>query len=144
MTALSDSPRWTGEAWFINADPIQVEQILLNLGKNAADAMPEGGRLIIETSNVDVDEALANEDTGLKKGGYVLLRVSDTGCGMDEETLEKVFDPFFTTKEVGKGTGLGLASVYGIVKAHEGHITCQSRPGKGTAFKIYWPGALGL
>ena len=129
------------ETRFINADPIQVEQILLNLGNNAADAMPDGGRLIIETSNVDVDEALASEHTGLKKGEYVLLRVSDTGCGMDEETLDKVFDPFFTTKEVGKGTGLGLASAYGIVKAHDGYITCQSRPGKGTAFKVYWPAA---
>jgi PAS domain S-box-containing protein len=127
------------EARFINADPIQVEQVLLNLATNAADAMPDGGRLIIETSNVDVDEALANEHTGLKKGEYVLMSVSDTGCGMDEETLDKVFDPFFTTKEVGKGTGLGLASVYGIVKAHEGYITCQSQPGKGTTFKIYWP-----
>ncbi len=128
------------DARFINADPIQVEQVLLNLGTNAADAMPDGGRLIIETSNVDVDEALVKEHTGLKKGGYVLLKVSDTGCGMDEETLDKVFDPFFTTKEVGRGTGLGLASVYGIIKAHEGYISCRSRPGKGTTFKIYWPG----
>ena len=127
------------DVWTIHADPVQVEQVLLNLGGNAADAMPDGGRLIIETSNVEVDEDLANEHTGLKKGEYVLLMVSDTGCGMDEDTVDKVFDPFFTTKEVGKGTGLGLASAYGIVQTHEGYISCQSQPGKGTAFKIYWP-----
>ena len=128
------------DARFINADPIQVEQVLLNLATNAADAMPDGGRLIIETSNVDVDEALANEHTELKSGQYILLTVSDTGCGMDEEILDKVFDPFFTTKEVGKGTGLGLASVYGIIKDHGGYISSHSQPGKGTTFKIYWPG----
>jgi len=127
------------EARFINADPIQVEQVLLNLGNNSAGAMPDGGRLIIETRNIDVDEAVASEHTGLKKGGYVLMSVSDTGCGMDPDTLEHVFDPFFTTKGVGKGTGLGLASVYGIVKGHGGHITCESELGQGTTFNIYWP-----
>ncbi len=128
-------------AWPVNADPIQVEQMLLNLGSNAADAMPEGGRLIIETANAALDQDFVRTHTGAKPGKYVLMTVSDTGCGMDKETLQHVFDPFFTTKGVGKGTGLGLASVYGIVKAHEGYILCYSKPGQGTAFKIYWPAA---
>ncbi len=128
-------------AWSINADPIQVEQMLLNMGTNAADAMPDGGRLIIETVNVTLDQDFVRTHTGAKPGKYVLMTVSDTGCGMDQDTLEKIFDPFFTTKDVGKGTGLGLASAYGIVKAHGGYITCYSDPGQGTAFKIYWPAA---
>jgi two-component system, cell cycle sensor histidine kinase and response regulator CckA len=127
------------EARLINADPIQVEQVLLNLGANAADAMPDGGRLIIETVNAELDQDFVRTHSGAKPGKYVLMTVTDTGTGMDKKTLEHVFDPFFTTKEVGKGTGLGLASAYGIVKAHEGYITCQSQPGKGTTFKIYWP-----
>jgi PAS domain S-box-containing protein len=125
----------------INADPIQVEQMLLNLGTNAADVMPDGGRLIIETTNVTLDQDFVRTHAGGKPGKYVLMTVSDTGCGMDKETLQHIFDPFFTTKEVGKGTGLGLASVYGIIKAHEGYITCYSEPGQGTTFKIYWPAA---
>ena len=128
-------------AWRVNADPIQVEQVLLNLGANAADAMPEGGRLIIETTNVTLDQNFIRTHTGARTGKYVLITVSDTGCGMDKEILQHIFDPFFTTKEVGKGTGLGLPSVYGIVKAHEGYVLCYSEPGQGTAFKIYWPAA---
>jgi signal transduction histidine kinase/ActR/RegA family two-component response regulator len=125
--------------WPISGDPVQIEQTLLNLANNAVDAMPEGGRLTIETSNVELDEAFARVHPGSTSGRHVLLTVSDTGCGMDEASLEHVFDPFFTTKEVGKGTGLGLASVYGIVKAHGGHIQCYSQPGEGTTFKVYWP-----
>ncbi len=125
----------------INADPIQVEQMLLNLATNAVDVMPDGGRLIIETTNVTQDQNFVRTHAGGKPGKYVLMTVSDTGCGMDKETLQHVFEPFFTTKEVGKGTGLGLASVYGIVKAHDGYITCYSEVGQGTTFKIYWPAA---
>ncbi len=128
-------------AWSINADPTQVGQVLLNLGTNAADAMPGGGRLIIETANAALDQDFVRTHTRAKPGKYVLMTVSDTGTGMDKETLQHVFEPFFTTKEVGKGTGLGLGSAYGIVKAHGGYITCYSEPGQGTTFKIYWPAA---
>ena len=125
----------------IKADPVQMEQVLLNLGKNAADAMPGGGRLHIQTRNTVLDQNYVKTHQGAKPGEYVLMTVTDTGCGIDKETLEQIFNPFFTTKEVGKGTGLGLASVYGIVKAHEGYIMCYSEPGQGTAFKIYLPAA---
>ena len=125
--------------WTVNADPIQVEQMLLNLGSNAADAMPEGGQLVIEIENTVLDEEYARHHLGAKPGNYVLLSVSDTGKGIDNEILEHIFDPFFTTKEFGKGTGLGLASVYGIVKNHGGYIMCYSEVGQGTTFKIYFP-----
>ena len=126
--------------WPVYADPVHMEQILLNLGSNAADAMPEGGTLTFETRNVVLD-ADSDELPGAAPGPYVRLTVSDTGCGMDAETVHQIFDPFFTTKEVGKGTGLGLASVYGIVKSHGGQILCNSRVNQGTAFKIYLPAA---
>lgn len=123
----------------VSADPVQMEQALLNLANNAADAMPEGGRLIFETENVLLDESFAKAHPGAGTGSHVLLSVSDTGFGMDTATLTQVFDPFFTTKETGKGTGLGLPSVYGIVKAHGGHIQCYSEPDHGTTFRIYLP-----
>lgn len=125
----------------INADPTQIEQILLNLAVNAAHAMPEGGRLVFETKNVVLGEEYCRTQLETKPGEYVLLTVSDTGHGMEKEILDRVFEPFFTTKNRGEGTGLGLSMVFGIVKSHDGHITCQSKPGAGTVFKIYFPAA---
>ncbi len=127
------------DLWPVAADPIQVEQVLLNLGANAVDAMSDGGEFKVKTANTLLDEANPGVVAEIPHGRYVLLTVSDTGCGMNIETLGHVFDPFFTTKEVGRGTGLGLASTYGIVKAHGGYIHCQSEPGAGTTFRIYWP-----
>ena len=125
--------------WKVKADPAQLEQVMLNMGINAADAMPEGGKLTIQTRNVAIDETHTSHHFGITPGNYVLLTISDTGCGMDKETLKHIFDPFFTTKGVGKGTGLGLASVYGIIKGHDGKIYCESTSGQGTTFSIYLP-----
>jgi PAS domain S-box-containing protein len=123
----------------INADPTQMEQVLMNLAVNARDAMPDGGKLIIGTDNLVLNEEFCRINIGAVPGTYVMLAVSDTGHGMDRETLEHIFEPFYTTKEIGKGTGLGLAMVYGIVKNHSGYITCNSEAGSGTIFKIYLP-----
>ena len=123
----------------IKADPGQIEQSIMCLALNARDAMPQGGKMFIETRNVEVDGEQAANSLGLKSGDYVTLTVRDTGPGMDENTRSHVFEPFFTTKEFGKGTGLGLSTVYGIVKHSGGNISVDSEPGRGTSFKIYLP-----
>ena len=120
-------------------DPAQLENALLNLCVNARDAMPEGGKLIIEASCAALDTDYAAQNADVAAGEYVLLAVSDTGCGISQENLSRVFDPFFTTKEVGKGTGLGLSMVYGFVKQSQGHVQVYSEPGQGTSVKLYLP-----
>ena len=122
----------------IRADPVQIEQMIVNLATNARDAMPNGGKLVIETANVDL-EGQAGERLGMKPGPCVMLAVSDNGIGMDPETRSRLFEPFFTTKEPGKGSGLGLSTVYGAVKQADGQVTVYSQPNCGTIFEIYLP-----
>jgi nitrogen-specific signal transduction histidine kinase/CheY-like chemotaxis protein len=137
-------PLLAPNVWTALVDPSQLTTAILNLALNARDAMPAGGKLLLETSNVFLDDDYVGTESEVTAGNYVMIAVSDTGSGIPARDLEKVFDPFFTTKEVGKGTGLGLSMVFGFVKQSNGHIKIYSEEGHGTAVKIYLPRATGL
>jgi len=127
--------------WWVKADLTQIKQVIMNLVFNACDAMSQGGKLTVKTANAELDEGGAIRTTDVQPGAYVMLAISDTGTGMDEETRDRIFDSFFTTKGKEKGTGMGLASVHGIIKQSRGHIFLSSEPGKGSVFNIYLPRA---
>ncbi len=127
------------DLWLVKADPSQLDQVIINLAVNARDAMAGGGELTIRTANVSEREVMRLSGSGLTPGEYVLCEVSDTGCGIPQDIIEKIFEPFFSTKEVGKGTGLGLSTVYGIVRQTGGHVVVESQPGAGAIFRIYLP-----
>lgn len=135
--------RQAPDLWPVNADPIQLESAVLNLAGNARDAMPLGGRLVIEMANLRREPKHADTQPGLAPGDYVVLAVSDTGCGIKPDVIERVFEPFFTTKDVGEGVGLGLSLVYGFARQSGGHVTIESELGRGTTVKLYLPRAAG-
>ena len=139
MSSVRIDLKLAADLWTTSVDPAQFEAALLNLCVNARDAMPDGGRLLIETGNVVLDEEYAAHNDDVAAGAYAMLAVTDTGQGMPKNIVDKVFEPFFTTKGVGKGSGLGLSMVYGFIKQSKGHIKIYSEPGRGTTIKIYLP-----
>ena len=129
----------SGKPCIVEADPGQIEQVIMNLIVNAKDAMPDGGEITIETDELQIDQEYVDHHHELTPGEYVIMSIKDTGEGIDEDIIANIFDPFFTTKQHGKGTGLGLATVYGIIKQHDGYIYAYTQKGEGTTFKIYLP-----